>query len=80
VAKRVGAIEYGRRLGAERPQRVATGEQVAHERFATRDELVRQHEPRARLETPFRQQSRELGAALGADGQIVAENDRLSIQ
>ena len=80
MPERVRAVQHRRRLAAQSRGRVATGEQVAHERLAARNQLVGEHVPRTRLEPPLAEQRRELGRALGADGEVVLEDDRLSVE
>src|SRR5215203_6244161 len=80
MAERIGTVEHRRRFRAQWTQRVAPGEQVAHERFPSGNQLVREHVPRPRLEPAVAKQRRELGATLGPDREIVVEDDRLSVE
>ena len=80
MTERVGTVEHRRRIGAERPQCVSPGEQVAHQRFAAGNQLVGQHVPWAGLQATVPEQRRELGAALGPDGEVVVEDDRLAVE
>jgi hypothetical protein len=80
MSERVGTVEHRRRLGTQCTQRVAAGEEIAHERLSTRDQLVREHVPRPRLEAAVTQQRGDLGTALGSHRQVVVEHDRLTVE
>ena len=80
MSERVRAVEHGGGSPRSATHGVAAGEQIAHERFAARDQLVGEHVPRARFESPVAQQRGELRGALRAHGEVVVEEDRLSVE
>ncbi len=80
MAERIRTIEYGRRLGTVLPQRPAPGEQIADERFSGGNQLIGEDIPRARLDASTAQQGLELSRAFGAYGEVVVDDDRLSIE
>jgi len=80
MAERVGTVENGRRFTAHAPNRSAPRKQISHERLAARYELVRQHVPRACLQTPVAQERRQFRGTLGPHGQIILQHDRLTIE
>ena len=78
MPERVGAVQHRRRLGAQRAQRIAAGEEVAHERLAARDQLVGEDVPGACLEPLLPEERCELRRALRTDVEVVVEDlDRL---
>ena len=55
-------------------------QQVAHERLARRDQLVREHVPGTDLQTPGLHEGADVRFALGADAQVVLDQHRLSVE
>ena len=80
VTERVGGVEDGRRLGAECSQGSTTGEQVSHERFAARNQLVGKDVPGPGFDRAVLQRRREIARALGTNLEVVVEHHRLSVQ
>jgi len=76
----IRAVQHRWRLGAQRAQRIAAGEQVAHECLAARDQLIGEDVPRPSLEPALAQQRGKLRRALRPDGEIVVEDDPLSVE
>src|SRR5687768_12953976 len=80
MPERVGTIQHRRRLRAECPQRSTSREQIAHQAFAARNELVGKHEPRSRLELSRPQRRRQIGRTLRPNLEIVLHYDGLSVE
>ena len=73
MSERIGAVEHRRSHRAHSPKHVATGEQIAHERFSAGDQSIREDEPRTRLESTVSQERRELRGALRAHGETITK-------
>src|SRR5437764_9651422 len=80
MTEAVGTVQHRRRLGAQRAERVATGEQVANERLAARDQLVGEYVPGTGLEPPLSEQRAELRCTFGSDLEVVVEDDALPVE
>ena len=80
MSKRVRAVQHGRRRRAKPAQRSPSGKEVSYERFAARNQLIREHVPRSSLETAEAKELADLRRALGAHFQVVVDDDRLSIE
>jgi hypothetical protein len=80
VAEAVGEVpDVGRRGAVPRAHGPAV-EQVAHERLAAHQELVRQHVARARLHAAAREQGAQALLHVGPDLEVVLEQDGLAVE
>ena len=75
-----GQYSTGGGVRAEATQRATAGQQISNERFAARNQLVGENEPRAGLETFLAQQLRQRRGAVRTHGEIVVEDDRLPVE
>src|SRR5262245_58196228 len=79
MAERVGTVEYWRGNGAEATKHAPPREKISNERFAAWNELVGEHIPRAGLDRAAAQHRSEVVGAIGPNGQIVVDENRLAV-
>ena len=79
VAERIGDVTHGHRL-AERGRHARPRHEVAHCRFPADKELVGEDVPRTRDDASFADQPPDLFALPGTDGEVVLQNDGLSVE
>ncbi len=65
---------------SEAPKHATPGHQDAHDPLTARDEHTGEHQPRASLEPPRGEEPLQLIGALGTDGEIILDDDRLSVE
>ena len=80
MTKGIGTVQDRGSGGSQPSQHIPPHQQVADERLAPWNEIVPQHVPRSRLDPLFAQGEREVGPALGPNGEIVLEDDALSVE
>ena len=80
MSERIGTIQDGRRLNPDPPKRASPREQIAHERFTARNQLVCKYKPWAGLEPPVAKELIQFRRAIGTNGQVVVEDDRLAVE
>ena len=61
-------------------EHASAGEQVPHDCFTARNELIGEHEPRPCFDAARLEERDERFAAFRPDGEIVLENDRLAVE
>src|SRR5690348_3285730 len=76
----VGEVAGAARLKPETPADTSSEEEIADERLAADEDLVRQHVGRADLETPGREQLVQTSRVLRSHLDVVLEHDRLSVE
>ncbi len=76
----VRRVPRPRRLDAELPADAPAEQQVADERLSADEQLVGEHIPGANLESSGREQRAQALLALGAELEIILQDDRLPVQ
>src|ERR687896_631151 len=80
MTERVRTVQHGRRGRAQRAQDATSGQQIADERLAAGNQLVGENVPWSRFQPALTKQGRQLASAIGANGEVVLEDDALSVE